>query len=254
MDAGLIRLHMRARAGQRVEETAREADGVDNLIRRVIPPEDLGNILDNIGLFNSTVNTAYSNSGVIGESDAEILIGLKPERKQQTRYYIDAVARAIGRGIPRHAILFSAGGHDQPDSEFRSARARSIFSSSARTRRPTISWREQITNRIQHIPGAVDVHVQQLRSYPAIFLNVDRTRVQSVGLSQQDVANSVLLTLSSSFQVSPSFWVNPANGYEYNVAVQVPQYKIDSMQSLDNIPISSASDQDARKFSEIWGR
>ena len=82
--------------------------------------------------------------------------------------------------------------------------------------------------------------MQQLRSYPAIFLNVDRTRVQSVGLSPQDVANSVLLTLSSSSTVSPSFWVNPANGYEYNVAVQVPQYKIDSMQSLDNIPISSA--------------
>src|SRR5712664_4430049 len=89
VDAGLIRLHMRARAGQRVEETAREADGVDNLIRGVIPAEDLGTILDNIGLFNSTVNTAYSNSGVIGESDAEIPIGLKPERKQQTRFYID---------------------------------------------------------------------------------------------------------------------------------------------------------------------
>src|SRR6202040_3620030 len=100
---------------------------------------------------------------------------------------------------------------------------------------------EQITNRIQHIPGAVDVHVQQLRSFPAIFLNVDRARVQSVGVSQQDVANSVLLTLSSSAQVTPSFWVNPANGYEYNVAVQVPQYKIDSMQTLDNIPISSSA-------------
>ena len=85
VDAGLIRLHMRARAGQRVEETAREADGVDNLIRRVIPPDDLGNILDNIGLFNSTINTTYSNSGVIGESDAEILIGLKPERKRATK-------------------------------------------------------------------------------------------------------------------------------------------------------------------------
>ena len=82
---GLIRLHMRARAGQRVEETAREADGVDNLIRRVIPPDDLGNILDNIGLFNSTVNTTYSNSGVIGESDAEILIGLKPEHRLPTQ-------------------------------------------------------------------------------------------------------------------------------------------------------------------------
>ncbi len=102
---------------------------------------------------------------------------------------------------------------------------------------------QQITNRIQHIPGAVDVHVQQLFSYPTLFLNVDRTRAQSVGLSQQDVANSLLLTLSSSFQITPSFWVNPANGIEYNVAVQVPQYKIDSMQSLDNIPISSASEQ-----------
>src|SRR6202049_4331634 len=89
VDAGLIRLHMRARAGQRVEETAREADGVDNLIRRVIPPEDLGAILDNIGLYNSTLNTVYSNSGVIGESDAEILIGLKPQRKLPTKHYID---------------------------------------------------------------------------------------------------------------------------------------------------------------------
>ena len=122
VDAGLIRLHMRARAGQRVEETAREADGVDNLIRRVIPPEDLGNILDNIGLFNSTINTTYSNSGVIGESDAEILIGLKPERKMPTKYYIDQLAPAIGRRVSRNAILFSAGRHGQPDSEFRRAR------------------------------------------------------------------------------------------------------------------------------------
>jgi multidrug efflux pump subunit AcrB len=95
----------------------------------------------------------------------------------------------------------------------------------------------------------VDVHVQQLRSYPTLFLNVDRTRAQSVGLTQQDVANSVLLTLSSSFQINPSFWVNPASGFEYNVAVQVPQYKIDSMQALDNIPIASSS----TKTSQILG-
>jgi multidrug efflux pump subunit AcrB len=92
---------------------------------------------------------------------------------------------------------------------------------------------------MQQIPGAVDVHVQQLFASPTIFLDVDRTRALSVGLSQQDVANSLLLTLSSSFQINPSFWVNPASGIEYNVAVQVPQYKIDSMQTLDNIPISS---------------
>ena len=105
---------------------------------------------------------------------------------------------------------------------------------------------QEITSRgSQHIPGAVDVHVQQLFSSPTLFLNVDRTRALSVGLSQQDVANSLLLTLSSSFQINPSFWVNPSNGIEYNVAVQVPQYKIDSMQTLDNIPISSLRDENA---------
>src|SRR4029077_17028237 len=100
---------------------------------------------------------------------------------------------------------------------------------------------QEISNQVQHVPGTVDVHVQQLFSYPTLFLNIDRTRAQSVGLSQQDVANSLLLTLSSSFQINPSFWVNPSNGNEYNVTVQVPQYKIDSLQALNNIPVSSVS-------------
>jgi len=239
VDAGLIRLHMRARAGQRVEETAREADGVDNLIRRVIPPEDLGTILDNIGLFNSTVNTAYSNSGVIGESDAEILIGLKPQRKQQTRYYVDALRERLAEEFPGTQFFFQPADMISQILNF-GVPAPVDIQLIGPNEKANFQFAEQITNRIQHIPGAVDVHVQQLRSYPAIFLNVDRTRVQSVGMTQQDVANSLLLTLSSSAQVTPSFWVNPANGYEYNVAVQVPQYKIDSMQSLDNIPISSA--------------
>jgi CzcA family heavy metal efflux pump len=239
VDAGLIRLHMRARAGQRVEETAREADGVDNLIRRVIPPEDLGTVLDNIGLFNSTVNTAYSNSGVIGESDAEILVGLKPERKQPTRHYIDALREQLAREFPGTQFFFQPADMISQILNF-GVPAPVDIQLIGPNERANFQLAEQITNRIQHIPGAVDVHVQQLRSYPSIFLDVDRTRVQSVGLSQQDVANSVLLTLSSSSTVAPSFWVNPANGFEYNVAVQVPQYKIDTMQSLNNIPIASA--------------
>ncbi len=240
VDAGLIRLHMRARAGQRVEETAREADGVDNLIRRVIPPEDLGNILDNIGLFNSTVNTAYSNSGVIGESDAEILIGLKPDRKQKTLHYVDDLRVQLAREFPGTQFFFQPADMISQILNF-GVPAPIDIQLIGPNEYANFQLAEQITSRIQHIPGAVDVHVQQLRSFPAIFLNVDRTRVQSVGLSPTDVANSVLLTLSSSSTVSPSFWVNPLNGYEYNVAVQSPQYKIDSMQSLSNIPISSAT-------------
>jgi len=106
VDAGLIRLHMRARAGQRVEETAREADRVDNLIRQVIPAEDRSNILDNIGLFNSTINTTYSNSGVIGESDAEIQIGLKPERKMPTKYYVDELRGRLAAEFPGTEFFF----------------------------------------------------------------------------------------------------------------------------------------------------
>jgi CzcA family heavy metal efflux pump len=240
VDAGLIRLHMRARAGQRVEETAREADGVDNLIRRVIPPDDLGNILDNIGLFNSTINTTYSNSGVIGESDAEILIGLKPERKRPTKYYVDELRLRLAKEFPGTQFFFQPADMVSQILNFgvpAPVDIQLIGPSEAEDYRLA----QQISNRIAEIPGAVDVHVQQLRSYPTMFLNVDRSKAQSVGLSEQDVANSILLTLSSSFQINPSFFVNPANGVEYNVAVQVPQYKIDSLQALDNVPISSAT-------------
>jgi len=240
VDAGLIRLHMRARAGQRVEETAREADRVDNLIRRVIPAQDLANVLDNIGLFNSTINTTYSNSGVIGESDAEILIGLKRERTMPTKYYIDELRSRLAEEFPGTQFFFQPADIVSQILNF-GVPAPVDIQLIGPSQQQNYQIAQQITNRIQRIPGAVDVHVQQLFSYPTIFLNVDRSRALNVGLNQQDVANSLLLTLSSSFQINPSFWVNPQNGYEYNVAVQVPQYKIDSMQAIDNIPISSST-------------
>jgi multidrug efflux pump subunit AcrB len=240
VDAGLIRLHMRARAGQRVEETAREADQVDNLVRRVIPPESLDNILDNIGLFNSTINTTYSNSGVIGESDAEILIGLKPRRKMSTKDYVDQLRGRLAAEFPGTEFFFQPADIVSQTLNF-GAPAPVDIQLIGPNQSVDYQLAQEISSRVERIPGAVDAHVQQLFSYPTLFLNVDRTRAQSVGLSEQDVANSLLLALSSSFQINPSFWVNPSTGTEYNVAVQVPQYKIDSVQSLDNIPISSAS-------------
>jgi CzcA family heavy metal efflux pump len=248
VDAGQIRLHMRARAGQRVEETAREADRVDNLIRRVIPREDLGNVLDNIGLFNSTINTTYSNSGVIGESDAEILISLKHERRMPTRYYIDELRGRLAEEFPGTQFFFQPADIVSQILNF-GVPAPVDVQLIGPSQQKNYQIAQQITSRIQRVPGAVDVHVQQLFSYPTLFLDVDRSRALNVGLSQQDVANSLLLALSSSFQINPSFWVNPQNGYEYNVAVQVPQYKIDSMQAMDNIPISSA----ATKSPELLG-
>ena len=240
VDAGLIRLHMRARAGQRVEETARECDQVDNLIREVIPPHDRANILDNIGLYNSTINLSYSNSGVIGESDAEFMIGLKSDRSMSTNYYVDELRSRFAKEFPGTEFFFQPADIVTQILNF-GVPAPIDIQLIGPNLRADYDLAQQITNRVQQIPGAVDVHVHQLFSYPTLFLDVDRTRAQSVGLSQQDVANSLLLSLSSSSQITPSFWVNPTSGFEYNVAVQVPQYQISSMQNLENIPISSAS-------------
>ena len=250
VDAGLIRLHVRGRAGLRVEETARECDEIDNAIRRIIPPEDLANVLDNIGTFNSIINTTYSTSGVIGESDAEILIGLKPERTQSTKYYVDELREKLNQQFPGIEFFFQPADMISQILNFGTPAPIDVQLIGP-NQRGNYLVAQQITRRIKQIPGAVDVHVQQLFSAPTMFLNVDRTQAQSVGLSPQDVANGLLLTLSSSFQINPSFWVNPANGIEYNVAVQVPQYKIDSLQSIENIPISSASRPNPQVLSNL---
>jgi CzcA family heavy metal efflux pump len=239
VDAGLIRLHMRARAGQRVEETARENDNVDNVIRNVIPPRDLDSILDNIGLFNSTINTTYSNSGVIGESDSEILIGLKKDHSMPTGYYVDQLRQRLAEEFPGTQFFFQPADIISQILNF-GVPAPIDLQIIGNNMQANYRLAQEMNRRIEVVPGAVDVHIQQLFSAPTLYLDVDRTRAQTVGLSEQDVANSLLLTLSSSFQINPSFWVNPSNGMEYNVAVQVPQYKVNSMQSLDNIPISSA--------------
>ncbi len=238
VDAGLIRLHVRASVGLRVEETARECDQIDQLIRQVIPPGELANVLDNIGLSYSSLNMSYSNNGTIGTSDAEILIGLKPDHKTAHRTLTSpSFASGSPAGFPGTQFFFQPAdivsqilnfGVPAPIDVELIGRDFERGLSDSRSRWPT---------RSVFLPGAADVHVQQMYSTPALFLNVDRTRAQSVGLSQNDVAQSVLLTLSSSFQTAPSFWVDPKSGVEYNVAVQVPQYKFDTMQSLQNIPV-----------------
>jgi CzcA family heavy metal efflux pump len=240
VDAGLIRLHVRTPAGTRIEETVRRIDEVDNLIRRVIPKEDLGDILDNVGLPNSGINQSYSNNGTFGSSDAEILIGLKPERRMPTQGYVSELREQFATHFPSMQFFFQPADIVSQILNF-GAPAPIDIQLVGPNQKVDYALAQEISNRVQRIPGAVDVHVHQLFSYPTMLLDVDRTRAQSVGLNQNDVAQSLLLSLSSSFQTAPSYWVNSSNGIQYNVAVQVPQYKIDSMQALENIPISSST-------------
>ncbi len=183
---------------------------------------------------------SYSNSGTIGTSDAEILISLKQDHKKPTGEYIADLRGKLKQSFPGTQFFFQPADIVSQILNF-GVPAPIDVELTGHSLRENYQLAQQIANRIQFIPGTVDVHVHQMFEEPMLHLDVNRSRAQSVGLSQNDVAQSLLLTLSNSFQTNPSFWANPQNGVNYSVAVQVPQYKLDSMQSLENIPVSSST-------------
>jgi multidrug efflux pump subunit AcrB len=238
VDAGTFRLHVRGRAGLRIEETARLCDEVENMLRKEIPKDELVTILDNIGLPYSSINNSYSTAGSIGTSDAEILVSLNQEKHRPTAEYVKELREKLPRLFPGTEFFF------QPAdivSQILNFGLPSPIDIQVVGKKQELAYdiAQQMANRLRHVPGAVDVHVQQLRNSPAIRLNVDRSRAQQMGLEQRDVARNLLVTLSGSFQTAPTFWLNPENGVTYSVAVQTPEYRINSLQALMNIPVNA---------------
>jgi multidrug efflux pump subunit AcrB len=240
VDAGQIRLHMRARTGLRIEESARLADQINQVIRQTIPERDLLTVLDNIGLPYSGINLTYSNSGTIGTADGEILVQLKPDRERSTNSYINDLRRRLPSDFPGVQFFFQPAdivtqilnfGTPAPiDIQIRGMDQAGDYAIGLK-----------LANEIRHIPGAVDVHVQQAFDAPTLYMNIDRTRAQYVGMQARDVAQNVLVSLSSSFQTTPNFWLDPRNGVTYSVAVQTPQYRVDNYQALQNTPVTATS-------------
>ena len=238
VDAGLIRLHFRARPGLRVEETAKLCDQVEAVLRDTIPKDEMQTVLDNIGVPYSGINLTFSNSGVIGSGDAEILIALNPEHHHATAGYIRRLRRELPSRFPGVEFFFQPAdivsqilnfGLPAPiDIQIMGANIRSNYEIG-----------QQIANRLRLIPGTADVHVQQMMSLPTLYLDMDRTRINQVGLNARDVAQSVLITLSGSFQTAPNFWLNPRNGVSYPIAIQTPQYHMTSVQDLMNTSVNS---------------
>jgi multidrug efflux pump subunit AcrB len=237
VDAGLIRLHMRAPTGTRIEETARLSDRVDAAIRDVIPARDLATVLDNIGVPYSGINLSYSNSGVIGTLDSEIQVALKPEHGP-TNDYIERLRSELPRRFPGVEFFFQPADIVTQILNFGLPAAVDV-QFSGREMTSNFALASKLMNQVRRIPGAVDVHIQQRLDYPSVALQIDRTRVQQLGLSAADVAQNVLLTLSGSFQTAPAFWLNPSNGIVYNIAVQSPQYRIDSIDALMRTPVNA---------------
>ena len=240
MDAGQIRLHLRARTGLRIEETARLADQVNSAIRETIPKEEITTLLDNIGVPYSGINLSYSNAGTIGTSDAEILVQLKAERGKSTAGYINDLRQRLPKEFPGVQFFFQPADIVTQILNFGTPAPIDVEITGINQRENYLVG-EKLAAQMRHIPGAVDVHVHQAFDDPTLFMEIDRARAQSLGMQSRDVAQNALVSLSSSFQTSPAFWLDPKNGVEYSVAVQEPQYRVDSYQALQNTPISGSA-------------
>jgi CzcA family heavy metal efflux pump len=242
VDAGLIRLHFRARPGLRVEETARLCDEVERVLRSDIPKEELQTVLDNIGVPYSGINLSYASSGVIGTNDAEILIALNPEHHHPTAGYIRRLRRELPALFPGVEFFFQPADIVSQILNFGLPAPVDIQIMGA-DMRTSYDIGQKIANRLRLIPGAADVHVQQMLSLPTLYLDMDRTRINQVGLNAQNVAQSVLISLSGSSQTTPDYWLNPKNGVTYPVAIQTPQYHMTSLQDLMNTPVTGENAQ-----------
>ncbi|MGZ8203594.1 MAG: efflux RND transporter permease subunit, partial [Burkholderiales bacterium] len=239
VDAGQIRLHFRAPTGTRIEETARIADAIETSIRELIPKDQLETILDNLGVPNSSINLSYSNSGVIGTLDGEILMSLRKGHRP-TEEFVSLLRAELPRRFPGIEFFFQPADIVTQILNFGLPAAIDIqFSGPDVMQNATLA--AELVKSVKKIPGAVDVHLHQRLDNPAVDLQMDRSRLQQVGLTAFNVGQNVLVSLAGSFQTAPAFWLNPQNGVVYQIAMQTPQYRVDSLDSLLNIPVGSAA-------------
>jgi len=239
VDAGQFKLHIRARTGTRIEETARLSDLVEQSIRRQIPPKEVDSIIDTIGLPYSSINLSYSNSAPIGPADVDVLVSLKKDHRPTAQYVhdlrlrlpeefpgvtfsflpADIVSQILNFGLPAPIDIQIVG-----------------YGVAANR-----AFADKLLERVKQVRGTVDLRIQQPFDQPYLHVNVDRTKAQEVGFTQRDVANNLLVSLSGSFQTTPEFWLDPKTGVSYSIATQTPQYRIDSLQDLENIPVTGPS-------------
>ncbi|MEN8511702.1 efflux RND transporter permease subunit [Burkholderia sp. RS02] len=237
-DSGNIRLHMRAPTGYRIEETARLADRVERVIREVVPPDELGAIVDNLGLPVSGINLSYSNAGTIGTLDGELLIALKPGHRATT-HYVQTLRKLLPERFPGVEFFFQPSDIITQILNFGQPAAIDVqVLGNDLASNMTIA--SNLMKKVRQIPGAVDVHVLQRNDEPTLLADMDRTRMQQLNLSAQNVAQNMLISLSGSSQTTPSFWINPKTGVQYPLQIQTPQYDISSVDDLLGTPISAS--------------
>ncbi len=238
-DTGSFLLHMRTPDGMRIEETAKLADEVESRIRKIVPPAEMDNILDNIGLPYSTLNTQHATSGLYGSGDADILVSLG-EKHHPTDKYVAELRKQLPNAFPGTIFYFLPSDIVTQILNFGLPAPIDVQFDGA-----NIEGNRKVANEVlaelKTIPGLVDLRIQQPDDYPALKIDVDRTKAQQGGYNFKDIGGSLVNILSGSTQLNPMFYLNPKNGVVYPIQIQAPQYTIQSMSDLNNIPISSAT-------------
>ena len=237
VDSGQIKLHVRGPTGMRVEDSAALVDHVETALREVIPPREIASMVDNIGLPVSSINLTYSNSGLIGESDADVLLTLKPDHAP-TADYVRELRKRLPREFPNAIFAFQPADIVSQILNFGVPSPIDVQIVGPSTKNRDVA--NQLTDTLRHVPGLVDLHVQQAFNQPELRVVTDRNRAQELGISQHDIAQNMLLTLSGSGTIAPTFWLNPDTGLQYLLVAQTPQYRMTSLQDLQNLPITTA--------------
>ena len=238
VDAGQIRLHVRTRTGMRIEETAKIVGLVEDRMREIIPAAELDGILDNIGLPVSGINLSYNNGGFIGSMDAEILVSLKPDHRP-TADYVRILRARLPRDFVGTSFFFQPADIVSQILNF-GASAPIDVQIVGNDLSGNAAVAAELAEKIRNVPGTADVRVHQLFNQPRFSVAVDRTKSQLTGLTERDVASSVLVALSGSAQTTPNFWLNPKNGVSYGITTQTPQYRLGSLDALRTLPITAA--------------
>ncbi len=238
IDAGAIRIHMRAPTGTRIEETTRLADQVEQKIRTLIPPDRITGIVDNIGLPNSGINISYGNSGTIGVFDADISISLK-EGEAGTDEYVKMLREKLPAAFPGTTFAFLPADIVTQILNFGSPAPLDIQIAGADLN-ASRAFANKVLGKMRHVPGVADARIQEQFQSPALKVDFNRELAGVVGLTEGDAATSIQATLSGSTQTAPTYWLNPQNGVSYPVSVQTPQYSIDTLGELKNLPITAA--------------
>src|SRR5713101_3842143 len=241
VDAGQMRLHVRGPPGTRIEETQRLFAAVEERVRKIVPADELDVIIDNIGVPVSGINLTLGDPSMISSADGEMLISLTPKHGP-TAQYVHALRRDLNSAFPQATFFFLAADISTQILNFGlSAPIDVRLTGPAGNQTANLAIARDLASRVATIPGAVDVHLAQVTDTPELLVDVDRNAAQDVGLTMRDVASDLLISLSSSSQTAPNFWMDPKTGVQYPVAIQTPQVRVDSIQSLETTPLSSGS-------------